>query len=39
MFSMLKFRYSVLFGTYTLLVKSLRPLQLPAHLPNLTVNG
>ena len=35
---MLRFKSSVLFGTYTLLDKSLRVSQLPAHLSNLTIN-
>ena len=30
---------SILFGTHTLLDKSLRVLKLPAHLSNLTANG
>ena len=34
----LRFRSSVLFGTHTLLDKSLRVLQLPTHLSNLTAN-
>ena len=39
MLSTLKFKSSVLFGTHTLLDKSLRVLQLPTHLSNLTANG
>ena len=35
---MLRFKSSVLFGTHTLLDKSLRVLQLPTHLSNLTAN-
>ena len=35
----LRFKSSVLFGTLTLLDKSLRVLQLPTHLSNLTANG
>ena len=35
----LRFKFSVLLGTYTLLDKSLRVLQLPAHLSNLAANG
>ena len=35
MLSMLRIKFSVLFGTYTLLDKSLRVLQLPTHLSNL----
>ena len=34
-----KFKSSVLFGTDTLLDRSLRILQLPVHLPKLTSNG
>ena len=33
------FKFSVLFGTHTLLDKLLRVLQLPTHLSNLTANG
>ena len=33
------FKSSVLFGTHTLLDKSLRVLKLPTHLPYLTANG
>ena len=33
------FKSSVLFGTYTLLDKSLRVLQLPINLSNFTANG
>ena len=36
---MLRFKPSVLFETHTLLDKSLRVLELPAHLSNLTANG
>ena len=39
MLNMLIFKSSVLFGTHTLLDKSLRVLQLPAHLSDLTTNG
>ena len=39
MLNTLRFKYSVLFRTHTLLDKSLRVLQLPKHLSNLTVNG
>ena len=39
MLNMLRFKPSVLFGTHTLLDKSLRVLQLPTHLCNLTANG
>ena len=39
MLNTLKFKTSVLFGTHTLLDKSLRVLQLPAYLSNLTANG
>ena len=35
----LRFKSSVLFGTHTLLDNSLRVLQLPTHLYNLTANG
>ena len=35
----LRFKTSVMFGTHALLDKSLRVLQLPTHLPNLTANG
>ena len=35
---MLTFKSSILFGTHSLLDKSLRVLQLPAHLSNLTEN-
>ena len=38
MLNTLKFEYSVLFGTHTLIDKSLRVLQLPTHLSNLTAN-
>ena len=33
---MLRFNFSVLFGTHTLLLKSLKVLQFPTHLSNLT---
>ena len=36
---MLKFKSFVLFGTHTLLDKSLRVLQLPIHLSKSTGNG
>ena len=36
---MLRFKSSVLFGTHSLLNKSLRVLKLPTHLSNLTANG
>ena len=36
---MLRFKSFVLFGTHTLLDKSLRVLQLQTHLSNLTANG
>ena len=39
MLSTLRFKSSVLFGTHTLLDKSLRVLQRPTHLSNLTTNG
>ena len=35
----LRFKFSVLLGTHTLLDKSLRVLQLPTHLSNLIANG
>ena len=35
----LRFKSSVLFGTYDLLDNSLRALQLPTHPSNLTANG
>ena len=38
MFNTLRFESSILFGTQTLLDKSLRVLQLPTHLSNLTEN-
>ena len=38
MLSTLRFKSSFLFGTHTLLDKSLRVLQLPTHLSNLTAN-
>ena len=34
--NMLRFNFSVLFGTHTLLLKSLKVLQFPTHLSNLT---
>ena len=39
MLNTVRFKSSVLFGTNTLLDKSLRVLQLPTHLCNLTANG
>ena len=39
MLKTLRFKSSILFGRHTLLDKSLRVLQLPTHLSNLTVNG
>ena len=39
MLNMLRFKSSVLFGTNNVLDKSLRVLQLPTHLLNLTTNG
>ena len=39
MLNTFRFKSSVLFGTNYLLDKSLRVLQLPAHLSNLTANG
>ena len=39
MLNKLRFKSSVLFGTHTLLDKSLRVLQLPTHLFKLTENG
>ena len=39
MSKMLRFNSLDLFGTHTLLDKSLRVLQLPAHLYNLTASG
>ena len=38
MLNILRFKSSVSFGAHTLLDKSLRVLQLPIHLSNLTVN-
>ena len=38
MFNTLRFKSSVLFRIHTLLDESIRILQLPAHLSNLTVN-
>ena len=39
MVNTLRFKYSVLFGTQTLLDKLLRVLQLPTHLSTITANG
>ena len=39
MLNTLRLKSSVLFGINTLLDKSFRVLQLPAHLSNLTANG
>ena len=39
MLNTFRFESSVLFGTHNLLDKSLRVLQLPLHLSNLTLNG
>ena len=39
MLKTLRFKSSAVFGTYNLLDKSLRMLQLPTHLSNLTANG
>ena len=39
MLNMLRYKASILFGTHTLLGKSLTLLQLPTHLSNLTANG
>ena len=39
MLNTLRFKYSVLFGTHTLLDQLLRVLQLPTHLSDLTANG
>ena len=39
MLNLLRFKSSVLFGIHTLLDKSFRVMQLPAHLSNLTANG
>ena len=39
MLNTLRFKSSVLFGTYTLLDKSFRVSQLPTHLFNLNANG
>ena len=39
MLNTLRFKSPALFGTHTLLDKSLIVLQLPTHLSNLTVNG
>ena len=39
MFETLRFKSSVLFGIHTLLDKSLRVLEHPTHLSNLTANG
>ena len=37
--STVRFKSSVLFGTHTLLDKSLRVLEFPTHFSNLTENG
>ena len=39
MFNTLRFKSSVLCGTHMLKDKSLRVLQIPTHLSNLTTNG
>ena len=39
MLNTLRFKSSVLIGTHTLLDKSLRVLQVPTHLSNLTADG
>ena len=39
MLSMLRFKSSVLFEIHSLLDKSLRVLELPTHLSDLTANG
>ena len=39
MLNMLKFKSSVLFGTHTLLDKSLRELKIPTQFSKLTANG
>ena len=39
MLNVLRFKFSVLFRTHALLDKSLRVLQLPTHLSNLTASG
>ena len=39
MLKTLRFKSSALFGTHTLLHRSLKVLQLPAHLSNLTTDG
>ena len=39
MLNTLRFKYSVSFAKHTLLDKSLRVLQLPAHLPRLIAKG
>ena len=39
MLNTLRIKYSLLFGSHTLLDKSLSVLQLPTHLFNLTANG
>ena len=39
MLNTLRFKSSALFGTYTLLDKALRVLQLPSDLSNLSANG
>ena len=38
MLNTLRFKFSVLFGTHTLLDKSLRVLEIPTHLYNLIAN-
>ena len=38
MLNMLRFKSSVLFGKHTLSDKSLKLLEIPTHLPNLTTN-
>ena len=39
MLNTLRFKSSILYGTHTLLDKSLMVLQLPTHLSDLTENG
>ena len=39
MLKTVEFKSSVLFGTYTLLARSLRALQFPTHLSKLTADG
>ena len=36
---LLKFKFYILFGTHTLLDKTLKALQLPVHLSKLIANG